>query len=178
MLRQLALHIVGDWQPVAYVGRLEWHGIARAEEPITALALLRDAKGITWARAGRGGANELDLRLSVQPGPSEARADVAMFLTIQPRDVPQGDGVAHVHTQVRLTATAPFMFSLNHWTTGVPAWFAQLWTEGDVRFGALFVAEAETRSARNHLWHLAEGIEASTSQFTEALNYGRAVHLA
>ena len=51
--RPIAVSLAGDWQPVAYVGRVLWEGTATADEPITALVLGRDSKTIHWSRAGR-----------------------------------------------------------------------------------------------------------------------------
>jgi hypothetical protein len=83
-LRRIPIRIEGNWQPVAYVGHLEWHGSARADEPITALAPIRTAGLIHWARAGHQGTSELNVRLSVRPGAGTSRADATIGFSIQP----------------------------------------------------------------------------------------------
>lgn len=172
--RPIAVAITGDWQPVAYVGRALWEGTATAEEPITALALGRDSKSIHWSRTGRGDATVLRLKLAVFPDDrSESRYDVRMHFAISLPDRQYSDGSAVLDLQLRLSSTAPFMFSFDHHQTGAPAWFARPWTADDrFDFGALFIPVAQTRSARNHIWHLRDGVVVPDG-FAEALAYGR-----
>ena len=172
-LRQIPVRVAGDWQPVAYVGHVEWHGTATADEPITALALIRTESETQWSRVGHAGTGELSIKLSVRPGVQETRHDVYIWLTVQPSGVPSGSGMAHVQAHVRLASASPFMFALDHITTGVTSWFARPWAAEDVRLGALFIAEADTRSARNNLWHLRKGIVGPDEPLTAALAYGR-----
>jgi hypothetical protein len=164
--RRIPVSIAGEWQPVAYVGRLRWEGVATADEPITALVLGRGPQTVDWSRSERGSNREMKIVLAVFPDDnSDNRYDVRVHLNIG------SNGLA---LSLKLSSTAPFMFSLNNHVTSEPAWFARPWTAGD-RFdlGALFIATADTRSARNHLWHLREGITAPDG-FAEAASYGRA----
>jgi hypothetical protein len=172
--RRIAVTIAGDWQPVAYVGRALWEGTATANEPITALALGRDGQFTYWSRAGRGDSNILGLKLAVFPDErSESRYDVRMHLGISPPGRTDSTGLASLDINLRLSSTAPFMFSLAHHYSNEPAWFARPWVADDkYDLGALFVPVAETRSARNHLWHLRDGVVAPDG-FAEALAYGR-----
>jgi hypothetical protein len=173
-LKAIPVSIVGEWKPVAFVGHTLWEGSASADEPITALALGRDDTGIHWARAGRPKASSLRLQLKVVPdGQTSSRYGVRIYLSVQPEGRTYSTGAAFLQTRVSLTSTAPFVFSLDHATTGVETWFARAWSEADIRFGALFVCEADTRSARNHLWHLRPGLAAGREELTGALNYGR-----
>lgn len=163
-LRRVPVTISGDWKPVAHVGHVRWEGTATADEPITALALGRDRDIIQWARAGREESNTLSIALAVFPvDTSDNRCDVHMRLSV---------GSSGLQATLRLSTTAPFMFSLNHHVTGAPAWFARPHTKDRFDFGALFITTADTRSARNHLWHLREGVSAPDI-FAEALGYGR-----
>ncbi len=171
-LRQIPVRMAGDWQPVAYVGH-EWQGTATADEPITALALIRTESETQWSRVGHAGTGELSLKLSLRPGVQETRHYVYIWLTVQPSGVLGGSGMAHLQARARLTSTAPFLFALDHITTGVASWFAHPSAAEDVRLGALFVAEADTRSARNKLWHLRKGIVGPDETLTAALAYGR-----
>jgi hypothetical protein len=172
-LRQIPVRMAGDWLPVADAGPLDWHGTATADEPITALALIRTESETHWSRVGHAGAAELSIKLSVRPGVRATRDDVYIWLTVLPTSVLGGSGIAHVQAHVPFASAAPFMFSLDDITTGVASWFARPWVAKDVRLGALFVAEADTRSARNHLWHLRKGIVGPDEPLTAALAYGR-----
>lgn len=174
VLRRIPVAIEGAWQPISYVGRARWEGTATADEPITALALGRDHQHIYWARAGRPVGNALKLVLSVLPNEgSDSRYDVHLHFTVQPPEHSDSSGAAGLDLTLRLSSTAPFVFSLGDRVTGDPAWFARPWTADDrFDFGALFVARADTRSARNHLWHLKESVVAP-DDFAEALAYGR-----
>jgi len=172
------LRITGDWQPVAYVGHLEWLGVASAEEPIAALALVRNRNGTNWARVGRSHGNALSITLRIRPDEAnESRYAVCISLSMQAADSRHGQGRAAVETHLRLTSTAPFIVTTEHLQTGEPAWFAQAWAAEETRFGALFLAESDTRSARNHLWHLRTGIDAP-DELADALVYGRAGSLS
>jgi hypothetical protein len=174
-MKQIPVRIEGEWQPVAYVGRACWEGLATADEPITALALCRTPSLVRFARAGRSDAVALRVRLSVSPDePSESRYDVVVHLSVQPPGRTDGTGMALVHAPLRLSSTAPFMFSMDHHQTGAPAWFARAHAAERTDFGALFVASSDTRSARNHLWHLRPGIEGPDEPLTAALAHGRA----
>ncbi|MEP7240790.1 MAG: hypothetical protein ABI697_07900 [Devosia sp.] len=169
-LRRIPVSIIGEYQPVAYVGQVRWEGIVTAKEPITALVLRPDSKTIQWSRAHRHETDTLKIVLAVFPEDgSENRYDVRIHLNI---------GSGGLVLTMKLSSTAPFMFSLDHHVTSEPAWFARPWTKDD-RFdlGALFVATADTRSARNHLWHLRGGI-VPPDGFAEALEYGRAGQIA
>ena len=172
-LRRIPVQLRGDWQPVGYVGRVDWHGTAVADEPLTALALCRSPTATQWARAGRSGATKLAVKLSVRPTGSDSRHDVAIGLAIQPVGRGDSSGEARLQTLLRLSSTAPFMFSLDHCATGEETWFARVWSDEEVRLGAFFVAESDTRSARNHLWHLRKGLNGPNERLTEALAYGR-----
>jgi hypothetical protein len=172
-MRNIPVHIEGAWRPVAYVGHVLWEGVATAEEPITALALGRDPSTLSFARAGRSDTLALHLRLAVSPDePSESRHHVRVHLSIGPQGSSDGSGTAILSLSLRLTSAAPFMFSLNHHRAGAPAWFARAWSAERTEFGALFVAVADTRSARNRLWHLRDGVEAP-DLFAAALARGR-----
>jgi hypothetical protein len=169
-LRRIPVRIAGAFQPVAYVGRAEWHGIATADEPITALVLARSPEGTHWSRGLRRHANELAIRLIVQPDEAdESRYAVRIVCAI---------GGGALHLRYRLTSTAPFMFTMNHVETGVVSWFAHVWTAEENTLGALFVAETDTRSARKHLWHARKGIDGPSVPLTAALGYGRSGKLA
>jgi hypothetical protein len=63
--------------------------------------------------------------------------------------------------------------SLDHHSTGSEAWIAEAWSSDKTHFGALFVAEADTRSTRNHLWHLRDGVDAPSESLARLLAYGR-----
>lgn len=172
-LARLPVRITGDWQPVAYVGHVEWHGVALAEEPITALVLGRTPGRIVWSRVGRSNVNALSITLRVDPDEaSESRYAVRIRLSMQPHDCRRGEGQADVQLGLRLISTAPFMFTTQHHRTGEPAWFARAWMAEETHLGALFLAQSDTRSVRNHLWHLREGIDAPEG-FAGALAYGR-----
>jgi hypothetical protein len=174
LLRRVPVRIAGAYQPVSYVGHIDWKGTATADEPITALAMVRAASGTHWSRAGHHGVTELDIELRVRPRRTELRKEVTMTLLVCP--VSGGhyrDGSAHVDIEVQLTSTAPFIFFLNQHETGAPTWFAHAWSKEEERFGALFVAESDTRSARNHLWHLRDGIEGPDATTTVTLMRGR-----
>jgi hypothetical protein len=177
-LKRIPIRITGDWRPVAYVGHAEWHGLAVADEPITALALIRGPSEMRWARVGHDGAYELDIALSVRPAESERRKDVVVWLAIRPKGKRGSDGEGRVVIPVRLTSTAPFIFFLNHHVTGETGWFAHAWSKEEERLGALFVAEADTKSARNHLWRLREGVEGPDTAIATALMGGRSGVLA
>jgi hypothetical protein len=172
-LRRIPVVISGDWQPVAYVGEVRWAGSATADEPIAALALSRTSTSVEWARAGRSQTNSFDLWLSIRSAeaPQDPKAVLITF-SIQPSGARQGEGLAILQLQSSLTSDAPFMFGLDHIETGVPSWLVRIRTFDKGTVGALFVAASDTRSARNHLWHLREGV-VSPDGFAEALAYGR-----
>jgi hypothetical protein len=172
-MRRIPVRIEGAWQPVAYVGQARWEGVATADEPITALALLRDDAGTRYARSGRTGASTLRLQLALFPADhSDSRYDVRLHFSIQPPGPGDSSGEASIQGIIRLTSTAPVIFALDHHVTGDPAWFARTWTAERIDLGALFVATADTRSARNHLWHLRHDVPAPTD-FAAALAHGR-----
>jgi len=159
-LKRGPIGISGDWQPVAFVGHLDWTGTVSGDEPITALALARDVGGTHWSRAGRTGSSSLIVRLRVRPVDSvDDRHEVEIGLTVQPAGPKDGSGMALWTSICRLTSTAPFSFSLNHHHTGNVTWFADAQVDTGMRLGAKFVCETDTRSARNHVWHLHQGVD-------------------
>lgn len=173
-LRRIPVRISGAYQPVSYVGHADWKGTATADEPITALVLLHGPAGMQWARLGHEGVTSLDIEFRVRPRAGEFRKEVVITLAMNPTGgAPFTGGSGHIDMSVNLTSTAPFIFFLNHHMTGEPTWFAHAWSTEEERFGALFVAEADTKSARNHLWHLRPEIEGPDAAMTAALTYGR-----
>ena len=163
LLTAVPIAIEGEWKAVSQVGSLLWEGVATADEPITALALAEDAAGsVLWGRAQRGKAQVLPVSFRVSPLDGYPGASVF--------SVHIGGGAAT--TSATLTSAAPFQFSLTGAQSGTTAWLARIRTVGKVRLGALFVAEVDTRSARNHLWHLTAGKCAVTAELTAALSYG------
>ena len=174
VLTRIPVRVAGAFEPVAYVGHVNWAGTAAADEPITALALSRTPDATDWARVGRLHTNELSISLRVRPDEAdESRRAVWVWLSMQPAGQPQGHGQAMLQQKYRLASTAPFMFTHSQVVTGEVAWFARPWTAEDNRLGALFVAERDARSARNHLWHLRAGIDGPDAAVTTALNRGR-----
>jgi hypothetical protein len=126
-----------------------------------------------WSRAGKGNATILRLRLSAHPtgfghGPS---ARISLF--IQAEGKPYGQGAAVVSVDATPTIAPPFALSLDNVVTGTEFWLAQLPETDHVRLGAFFVSEEDTRSARNHLWHIRGGVIAPTDGLTAALKRGR-----
>jgi hypothetical protein len=173
-LKRSPIRISGDWQPVAFVGHLDWTGTVSADEPITGLALARDVSGTHWSSAGRTGSSSLVVRLSVRPVDSVYdRHVVEIGLTVQPAGRKDGSGMALWTSRCRLTSTAPLSFSLNHHHTGNMTWFADARVDTGMQLGALFVCETDTQSARNHLWHLREDVDGPTAALSVALNRGR-----
>jgi hypothetical protein len=171
-LKHSPVRIAGEWQPVALVGHLDWAGFASADEPITALAICRDATGTHWSRAGRAGATSLSVKFSVRPiETNDGRREVQIRLAVQP--VGPNGGVAWLGVACRLARTASLALSLDHHHTGEVAWLLDAPSDMDIRLGALMVCEADTQSARNHLWHLRAGTSGPTPDLTEALNRGR-----
>jgi hypothetical protein len=173
-LRKIPVRIEGEYQPVSYVGHVRWQGMATADEPITALVLGRRSGGEDWARIGHKGMTSLHVELRVRPGQSELRNEVIVSVSMRPAGISEFSGSGGgVDFPAYLTSTAPFMFFLGHHTTGVPTWLAHVWSKAEDRVGAIFVVEADTRSARNGLWHLRDGVEGPNSALTAALTYGR-----
>lgn len=174
MHEPVPVKIEGDWIPVRYVGYVAWEGVVHADEPITALALVREGNTVRWARVGRDPASALRISLKVSPREtSVSRCDVSMALSMWPEAVTTGHGRVYLAADAALSSTAPFVFSLNHAQTGQPFWFAKAWTDVDLRFGALFLPQTMTRSARNGLWHMRERQTVGSTVLDDALSKGR-----
>src|SRR5262245_31905530 len=117
-LKRIPVRIEGDWQPVAYVGHVDWKGTATADEPITGLALSRTPDGIDWARVRRGHSHSLDISLHIRPDDDDhSRYRVWVWFSMQPTGVPRGQGQVILRQRYQLTSTAPFMFTHNHVAT-------------------------------------------------------------
>lgn len=174
-LRAVPVIIAGEWKPVSYVGKLMWEGTATAEEQITALALARGSDGVTtWSRAARGPSAVLRLQLRVEPDEtSDCRSVARILMAIQPDGELSGNGRAWLDIRVVLSSDAPFVLSLEHAITGSEFWMAQVRTAGQLKLGALFVCETDTKAARIQLWHLRSNISAGNDPLTKALNYAR-----
>lgn len=174
-LRAVPVVIAGEWKPVSFVGRLLWEGTATADEPITAVALARDSAGTTtWCRAGRGQTGIMNFQLRVESDQSsDSRSAARVALGIWPYGQSSGNGTALLQMRANLTSDAPFFLSLDHAATGTEFWIAKVRETGGLKPGALFVCEADTRSTRNHLWHLRRGKAAQNDRLTDAFGYGR-----
>lgn len=144
-------------------------GEASAEVAITALALAQENDGtIHWTRAARQNSSTMTVEFRVSPA-SDWVTSLASILTLRIDE-------AHVSTSAALTSTAPFQFSLDYAQTGSARWLAKVRAAGRTRLGAFFVAQDDTRAARNHIWHLRKDRSSTSERFTAALNFGRTGH--
>jgi hypothetical protein len=150
-LDRAPVHITGAWHPHASLSggwtRHAWHGVARAAAPMVALLCVRSGDVITWHKSGRAGDMQIRLGVTVAPDNPLVGLDAHVqgaYASIATRDLPAGPAGAPALDIPAERAT----------TTGVALDLATAPGTPPVTFSLLFIAGAQVKMGRNHLWHV------------------------
>ncbi len=137
-----------------------WEGTIEADQPITALMLLRKGSEISWGRCRRFGSSRLAASLRI-----DTQVDGRSHVGWRVGSAHEGARRAWFTLGARpdtISATAEGM-------TGEPSWLLDLDGEPNIQVGAFVIAEADTRGGRNGIWHLADALSTGTEEWTQAL---------
>ncbi len=138
----------GAWQPERngghYIQR-EWCGSITAEQPFVAAAVVRRENTLAWCRTPWPASSEHAVRITYSSyGP--ARQHFNTYLSI-------GNAIVQTHG-VRTNADTAAIEIADGALDGAKLLTLARLRETQSVFGALLVAAADARSARNHTWHL------------------------
>lgn len=160
-LRQITVTVDGTWDTAA--SRDDWHGRARAADPIVALTLNGFGR---WAKSERPLTDgSLAVRLLLMPYEKE-RGDVQVNFSV-------GGGHALSRTTVE-SDYRPSIEKIAAFRTGQIGSFATVKGSHKVSLSVLFICRSDVRIGRNGLWNLRPNHRESVSEpWRLALSYGR-----
>ena len=142
-LRTLDVSVAGEWRPDRY---RDWHGEARASEPIVAVSFAEAAGVVLWCKSQRPQADAQPVRLLLGSYDAGDR-DVQVNFSI-------GDGHVIFRTEVESPSYFPPIPAVLMARTGELVRIVPVDGSRKVDLYALFLAGSDIKVGRNGLWHL------------------------
>jgi hypothetical protein len=155
-LIKTCIEMAGSWIDHSDRRYLRWEGTITADQPITALRLMKVNSRVEWARYNRTGLNSLPIGFLI--GKHDEGTTVSF------------DGLQR---WVRLDVNLDDIQIEREGETGKPLWLIEFASEPTISLGCFVVAHSQTNSARNKLWHLRQEVLAEEEAWTAALSRGR-----
>jgi len=148
-LTKLSVTVHGSWHG-PYKHKRDWHGVARASQPLVALVLVVTQSEIEWVKSDPEERDELDIRLALFPYDAE-ELDVQVNFSV-------GGGQRRNRSLVPSPTYMPNILTGNDFETGQIVRLSTINGEPRVDVGVLFLAKRDVTVVRRRIWRIRKAL--------------------